>query len=132
MLEKRSTIDSCAADLEMARKIFNHLASERGPSDEQVIKAAVHAKKLEVKLAAAKLAHAEYYLSSIIARLDYLEARCTSPDGAVRREREELDWIRGALPINTATVTRLTDEIEQRKRELESLLSRAPVTEAVA
>lgn len=125
MLEKRSTIDSCVADLEMAQKIFNNLTSNHGASDEQIRRAAIETKKLEVKLAAAKMAHAEYYLASLAARLDYLEVRCSREELVTRREKEELAWIREALPVNNETVTRLASELEKHKRELEALLNPA-------
>ncbi len=127
MLDKRFTIDGCAADLEMARKALDHLTRDQKAADEQIHKAAVHAKKIEVKLASAKLAQAEYYLSSLMARMDYLEARCAREEGATRAEQEELAWAHQALPINSATVSRLADDLAQRKNELASLLKQQQV-----
>jgi hypothetical protein len=122
MLEKRSTIDGCVADLEMAQKTLYQISNGQGASEEQINKAAIHAKRLELKLAVAKLGQAEYYLSSLSARVDYLEARLSRDGVATKTEREELIWAREALPINKATVTRLTDEVELRKRELDEML----------
>jgi len=124
MLEKRFTIDTCAADLQAAQKMFDHLSNSRNASQDQVQKAAFHAKKLELKLAAAKLAQAEYYLASLTARIDFLEARCSQEHGATRREREELAWAREALPINSVTVSRLAAELERGRQELHKLQKR--------
>lgn len=123
MFEKRSTIDACVADLEMAQKNFNSLNNNQSASDEQIRRAAIEAKKIEVKLAAAKLGHAEYHLASLAARADYLEARSSQEERVTRREKEELAWIHEALPINNATVTRLSIELEKQKRDLEALLN---------
>ena len=122
MLEKRSAIDGCVADLEMAQKTLYQISNGQDASEEQIHKAAIHAKRLELKLAVAKLGQAEYYLSSLTARVDYLEARLGRDGVATRTEREELIWVREALPINKATVARLSDEVELRKRELNELL----------
>jgi len=131
MLEKRSTIDACVADLEMAQKVFNSLSNNQSASNDQIRRAAIDAKKLEVKLAAAKMAHAEYYLASLAARADYLEARCSREELVTRREKEELAWIREALPLNNATVIRLASELEKQKRELEALLNPVELVESV-
>lgn len=125
MLEKRSAIDACVVDLEMAQKVFNNLSNNQNASAEQIRRAAIEAKKIEVKLAAAKLGHAEYYLASLAARADYLEARAAQEELVTRREKEELAWIREALPINNATVARLSIELEKQKRDLEALLNPA-------
>lgn len=125
MLEKRQTIDRCVADLQIAQSIFNSLACVQGASEEQVHKAAIHAKKLEVKLAAMKLAQAEYHLDALSARIDFLSLRCAQPGGATQREEEELAWAREAKPINTAVITRLAADLEQRKRELDALIHQA-------
>ena len=122
MVEKRYAIDGCVADLEMAQKTLLHISNGSGASEEQIRKAAIHAKKLEFKLALAKLGQAEYYLSVLSARADYLEARCSRDGVATKSEREELVWAREALPINNATVVRLTDELETQKRELKEML----------
>ncbi len=125
MVEKRYAINGCVADLEMAQKTLHHISNGSSASEEQVRKAAIHAKKLELKLAAAKLGQAEYYLSSLGARVDYLEARCSRDGVATKSEREELIWAREALPINNATLARLTNELETQKRELEEMLKQA-------
>lgn len=132
MFEKRSTIDACVADLEMAQKILNSLNNNQYASDEQIRRAAIEAKKIEVKLAVAKLGHAEYHLASLAARADYLEARCSQEERVTRREKEELVWVREALPINNSTVTRLSIELEKQKRELEVLLNSAELVGAAS
>lgn len=132
MLEKRFRIDTCVADLQMAQSVLESLSKTKTASEEQIYEAAVHAKRLEVKLAAAKLAQTEYYLSSLVARIDYLKARCARQDAATRREMEELEWARGALPINTATVERLTRELEHLKRELKSMLAQEATATSAA
>ena len=81
MLDKRSAIDGCVADLAMAQKTLYQISNGQGASEEQIHKAAIHAKRLELKLALAKLGQAEYYLSSLSARVDYLEARLSRDDG---------------------------------------------------
>lgn len=125
MVEKRCAIDGCVADLEMAQKTLLHISNGSGASEGQIRKAAIHAKRLELKLAVAKLGQAEYYLSMLSARVDYLEARCGRDGVAAKSESEELVWAREALPINNATVTRLTNELETQKRELEEMLKQA-------
>jgi hypothetical protein len=107
----------------MAQKILNSLNNNQSASGEQIRRAAIEAKKIEVKLAAAKLGHAEYHLASLAARADYLEARCSQEERVTRRELEELAWIREALPINNSTVNRLSTELEKQKRDLEALLN---------
>ncbi|HEY7546680.1 MAG TPA: hypothetical protein VID27_17445, partial [Blastocatellia bacterium] len=114
------SIDACTAEVEMAKMTYKNLAGSRMASAEEIRKAALEAKRLEVKLAAAKLAQSEYYLSSLMARADFLEARCAQ-GSAVKREREELAWIREALPINKATIARLSMEMEKQRRELDAL-----------
>lgn len=132
MLEKRSAIDGCVADLEMAQKTLYQISNGQGASEEQIHKAAIHAKRLELKLAVAKLGQAEYYLSSLTARVDFLEARLSCDGGATKTEREELIWAREALPINKATVVRLTDEAELRKRELDEMLKQIELNSLAA
>ncbi|MEW6213239.1 MAG: hypothetical protein AB1631_33390 [Acidobacteriota bacterium] len=122
MLEKRFSINACAAEVEMARMTHKKLEGSLIASAEEIRKAAIETKRLEVKLAAAKLAQSEYYLSSLMARADFLEARCAQVN-AVGRELEELAWICEALPINKATVARLSIEMEKLKRELDALAS---------
>src|SRR5262249_45890772 len=123
MIDKRSVYDRCVADLEMAQMAFDRMVEGRDASETQLRKAAVHAKKLEFKLAAAKLAQAEYHLDALKTRLDFLEARCAREEGGTKREQAELAWARGAAPVNSATVTRLKAELEVCKRELEALLT---------
>lgn len=128
MLERRSTIDRYAADLEMAQMVFNKLSNVQGASEQQVCRAAVQAKRVELKLSGAKLAQAEYYLDTLKARLDFLEAR-SAGGCATKTEETELAWARQAVPINSATVARLATEAEQRKVELEELLKQAQLIE---
>jgi len=49
-----------------------------------------------------------------------------------RPEREELIWAREALPINKTTVTRLADEVESRKRELDEMLKQIDLNSLAA
>jgi hypothetical protein len=120
MTDKRSAYERCVADLEMARMLFKRATSRQNSTASEIHRVAVDAKRLEVKLAAAKMAQAEYHLDALRARIDYLESR-VARDRATRREEAELEWARGALPVNTATVERLAAELEQRKQELNAL-----------
>lgn len=121
MLEKRFAIETCAADLQIAQKTLDHLANGQNTSQDEIGRAALKAKKLEVKLTAAKLAQSEYYLSSLRARIDYLQARCSQESGATQREQAELAWAREALPVNSQLVNRLAAELEKIKLELDAL-----------
>lgn len=132
MIDKRSAYDRCAADLEMARIVLHNMTNGGNASKEEIHRARIHAKQLEIKFAAAKLAQADYHLSSLRARLDYLEARCAPNDGATKSEQAELAWAREAVPLNTATVARLAEELERCKRELEGLNSGAELIERAA
>jgi chromosome segregation ATPase len=132
MIDKRSAYDRCVADLEMARIVLHNMENGRNASEEELHRAKVHTKQLELKLAAAKLAQADYHLNSLRARLDYLEARCAREDVATKREQAELAWAREAVPVNTATVARLAAEFERHKRELEELSSEAELIESAA
>ena len=128
MIDKRSAYDRCVADLEMAQMVLNNMENGQKASEEQLQKAALEAKRLEVKLAAAKLAQSEYHLDSLKARLDFLQARCAD-EGATKRELAELTWARNAVPVNSSMVVRLAADLEQRKQELEAMLTH---TELVA
>lgn len=123
MIDRRSAYDRCVADLEMARIMLNNLTNRRSASESEIHKARVHAKELEVKLAAAKLAQADYHLSSLKARLDFLEARCSKECAATKKEQSELAWAREAVPVNTTTVARLAAELEQHKREFGEMIA---------
>jgi hypothetical protein len=122
MIDKRSAYERCMADLEMAQMVLNNIANGRDASEDQIRKAAIEAKKLEVKLAAAKLAQAEYHLDALSARLEFLERRCADAE-ASSREQAELQWARSAVPVNGSTTARLTADLKQRKQELENLLA---------
>ena len=128
MTDKRSAYDRCVADLEMAQMLFNRIASKQDAPAEEIRKAATEAKKLEVQLAATKLAQADYHLDALKARLDFLEARAVQEGGASKRELAELEWARTAVPVNTSTVARLAFELEQRKRELEEICAISPAS----
>ena len=128
MTDKRSAYDRCVADLEMARMLLNQIAGKQDAPAEEIRKAATEAKKLEVQLAATKLAQADYHLDALKARLDFLEARALQEGGASKRELAELEWARTAVPVNTSTVARLACELEQRKRELEEICSINPAS----
>jgi hypothetical protein len=84
MIDKRSAYERCMADLEMAQMVLNNIANGRDASEDQIRKAAIEAKKLEVKLAAAKLAQAEYHLDALSARLEFLERRCADAEASSR------------------------------------------------
>ena len=127
MTDKRSAYERCVADLEMARMLFKRVSSQQQTSADEVQRVALEAKRLEVKLAAAKLAQSEYHLDALRARVDYLETR-SGRNRATKQEEAELEWARGALPVNTATVVRLAEELEQRKRELDELNMMTPVS----
>ncbi len=130
MIDKRSAYDRCVADLEMAQMILNQIAGKPDASAEEIHKAAVETKKLEIQLAATKLAQADYHLDALKARLDFLAARAASAGGASKREQAELEWARTAVPINSSTVARLASELEQRKQELVEMISLASKDEA--
>lgn len=130
MTDKRSAYDRCVADLEMAQMLLNQIASKQDAPAEEIHKAAVEAKKLEVQLAATKLGQADYHLDALKARLDFLNARATSTGGASKKEQAELEWARTAVPINSSTVARLASELEQRKQELVEMINLASKDEA--
>src|SRR6185503_20496059 len=102
MTDKRSAYDRCVADFEMAQMILNQIASKQDAPAEEIHKATVEAKKLEIQLTATKLAQADYHLDALKARLDFLAARAA----ASKREQAELEWARTAVPINSSTVAR--------------------------
>src|ERR1700742_4827461 len=106
MTDKRSAYERCVADLEMARMLFKRVTSQQQTSADEVQRVALEAKRLEIKLAAAKLAQSEYHLDALRARVDYLETR-SSRDRATKQEEAEL---------------------EQRKRELDELNMVTPVS----
>jgi len=120
MTDKRSAYERCVADLEMARMLFKRATSRQSATSNEIHRVALDTKRLEVKLAAVKLAQAEYHLDALRARIDYLETR-VARDRATHREKAELEWARDALPVNNATVERLAQELEQRKREIGAL-----------
>lgn len=130
MTDKRSAYDRCVADLEMAQMMLNRIAGKQDVPAEEIHKAAVEAKKLEIQLAATKLAQADYHLDALKARLDFLNARAASAEGASKRERAELEWARTAVPINSSTIARLASELEQRRQELVDMMSFASKDEA--
>jgi hypothetical protein len=111
--------------------ILNKVAPGQDASKDQVRKADIEAKKLEVKLAATKLAQAEYHLDALKARLEFLEVRCAREEGT-KREEAELTWARGAVPINSSTVKRLAADLEQRKQEMETLLRQPEFNESAS
>ena len=130
MTDKRSAYDRCVADLEMAQMMLSQIAGKQDARAEEIHKAAVEAKKLEIQLAATKLAQADYHLDALKARLDFLTARAAVEGGLSKREQSELEWARTAVPINSSTVARLATELEQHKQELAEMLSLASKDEA--
>jgi hypothetical protein len=130
MTDKRSVYERCVADLELARMRYKRAASRQQATPGEIQRVAIEAKRLEVKLAATKLAQAEYYLDALRARADHLVAR-VAHDLATSSEKAELEWAHGALPVNTATAARLADELAQRRQEL-NVLSETPLISADA
>ena len=123
MVEKRCVHDMYVADLEAAELTLTNLKHSDGAPPEMIREAAVRVKRLELKLAAARVGQAEYYLDTLKCRIDFLEARAASKDGATKTEIEELEWARQALPPNTATVNALSNQVEDLKRQIEELIS---------
>ncbi|HXG94165.1 MAG TPA: hypothetical protein VNN73_17610 [Blastocatellia bacterium] len=113
----------------MAQIILSNMTESKSATEGQIHEARVKAKKLEIKLAGAKLAQAEFYLDLLKARVDYLEARAARGDAITKREQAELEWVREALPVNSATVERLAAELERQRRELELILADFEETE---
>ncbi|PYP83736.1 MAG: hypothetical protein DMF61_22340 [Blastocatellia bacterium AA13] len=85
--------------------------------------AAVWAKQLEIKVAAANLGQAEYYLDRLKERVEYLQSRAQTESGISRRELEELTWARSALSANVATMNALSEQLERGRRDLERLVA---------
>jgi hypothetical protein len=124
MHERRTHVDRYLADLEMVYSLFGDIDSVEGISAERLGEVAVHAKRVEMKLAAARLAQAEFRLEALLARRDFLEARCAQ-GSATKRELEALDWATESLPAIKAAVTQLTAVFEVLKSELNSLAAHA-------
>jgi hypothetical protein len=123
MMERRHPIELYAIELERARSTLSGLASSRVALASEISNAAVRVKELEVRLTTARLAQAEYHLGSLKARLSYLEARAARQDEAARSEAQELAWTREALPANSATVSKLGQDLARLRDELRSLLA---------
>ena len=123
MSESGSQANRYLADLEMVHRAFQDL-SDRGEPSQGLHQVNILAKKLEMKLAAARLAQAEYCFEALNARRDFLEARCAQ-GRATSRERDALDWASGALPANESTVEELAAELDRHKRELDVLIKSA-------
>jgi len=121
MTDKRSAYEQYVADLELARMLYKRVTSRQNATASDIQRVAIEAKRLEVKLANTKLAQAEYHMDALRGRVEYLEARAAR-GRATPGEEAELEWARGALPANAATVARLVDEMAQRKQELSALL----------
>jgi uncharacterized protein YhaN len=121
MNERRSPVDRYLADLEMAYSLFGDIDAVEGISAQRLGEVAVHAKRVEMKLAAARLAQAEFRLEALRARRDFLEAR-NSQGNATAMEIEALNCAIDSLPANRSEVARLTSLFESLRRELNSLL----------
>ena len=132
MTDKRSAYDRSVVDLQLAEVRLHDAISKQDASAEEIYHATVEKRKIEVRLVAARLAQAEYYLDALQARLDFLEARAARDGGATKREQAELEWARGAVPANAATVARLAEELEWRKQELEELTALTPIAKDAA
>jgi len=120
MSESGSQADRYLADLEMVHRAFQDLSGSGEPT-RRLQQVNILAKKLEMKLAAARLAQAEYCFEALNARRDFLEARCAQ-GRATSKERDALDWASKALPLNESTVEELAAELDKHKRELDSLI----------
>ena len=120
MTESGSQADRYLADLEMVHRTFQDLSGP-GEPNQRLHQVNILAKKLEMKLAAAKLAQAEYCFDLLNARRDFLENRCAQ-GRATSKERDALDWASEALPLNESTVEELAAELDKHKRELELLI----------
>ena len=120
MSERGSQVSRYLADLEMVHSAFKDLS---GPekSTQRLHEINILAKRLEMKLAAAKLAQAEYCFDLLNARRDFLENRCAQ-GRATSYERDALDWAYETLPLNKSTVEELAAELDNHKRELELLI----------
>jgi hypothetical protein len=104
----------------MVHRTFQDLSGPGEPS-QWLHQINILAKKLEMKLAAAKLAQAEYCFDLLNARRDFLENRCAQ-GRATSYERDALDWAYDTLPLNKSTVEELAAELDKHKRELELLI----------
>jgi hypothetical protein len=124
MNERKSHVDRYLADLEMAYSLFGDIDSVEGISAERLSEVAVHAKRVEMKLAAARLAQAEFRLEALHARRDFLEAR-NAQGSATTSEIEALNWAIEALPANRSAVTQLTSVFESLRHELNCLVAQA-------
>ena len=123
MSERGSQVSRYLADLEMVHGAFEDLS---GPekSTQRLHEINILAKKLEMKLAAARLAQAEYCFEALSARRDFLEARCEQGRASLR-ERDALDWASQALPLHELTVEELAAELDKHRRELDSMIKMA-------
>ena len=77
----------------------------------QIKDSTVWAKQLEIKLTAANLGQAEYYLDRLKARVDYLEARAATEAGISRRELEILLKQHRVTLVTTAPLARPLAEV---------------------
>ena len=120
MSESGSRVDRYLADLETVHGVVTDLSSRVQPN-ERLQEVNILAKKLEMKLAAARLAQAEYCFEALSARRDFLEVRCAQ-GRASAGERDSLDWVSQALPLNELSVAEFAAEMDRHKRELDSLI----------
>jgi hypothetical protein len=120
MSESGSRVSRYLADLELVNGVCADM-SAGGQSTQRLHEVNILAKKLEMKLTAARLAQAEYCFEVLSARRDFLEARCAQ-GRASYKEMDALDWASQALPLNALTVVELEAELDRHKRELDSLM----------
>ena len=120
MSERGSKVNRYLTDLELVHSSYADLSGPGNPT-ERLHQVNILAKKLEMKLAAARLAQAEYCFEALSARRDFLEARCAEGRASCG-ERDALDWASQALPQNELTVAELAAELDKHKRELDSLV----------
>jgi chromosome segregation ATPase len=124
MIERRHPIELYAIELEKARATLAELIRTRTASGSEISTAAVRVKELEIRVASARLAQAEYYLGTLKARVAFLEARTSRPASVSNSEEQELAWARDALPANTSAVSRLSDELRHLREELRTLVAK--------
>ena len=123
MIERRHPTELYAIELEKARAALSSLLKARTAPINEISCAAIRIKELEVRLASARFAQAEYFLDTLKARVGYLEARGSRPDPSTITEQQELEWAREALPANATALARLSEDLARCREELRALLA---------
>lgn len=125
MIERRHPSELYSIELERARAELSSLLKNPSSPVSEIRRITIRAKELEVRLLSARLAQAEYYLTTLKARLGFLEARSSASGASTRSEEQELTWARDAIPSNSAAVLKLAEELSRLKEELRMLASQA-------